>query len=208
MSKTLGTVYVVDDDLSIRRGLARLIGAMGLSVITFGSSVEFLDHERDAGPCCLVLDVCIPDMDGLTLQEELTRRRIDIPVVFITGYGKITMGVKAMKSGAVDFLEKPIDEEELSGAVHRALETDVRVLLRRKAREEVLSCVRTLTHRELEVMRWVLSGMLNRQIATEMHIEEKTVKVHRGRVMAKMRVASVADLVRMAEKAGIEPERK
>jgi FixJ family two-component response regulator len=196
-------VCVVDDDESIRRGLSRLFRSVRLPSETFDSAKAYLDRPAYNGPSCLVLDVCMPGLDGLELQRTLANRAEQI--IFLTGHGDVPMCAKAMKSGAVDFLAKPVDDGELLSAVDRAL---VRSAETRKAfalRSAARTLLDTLTPREFEVMQRVIAGALNKQIADDLGAAEKTVKIHRGRVMEKMGVASVAELVRLAQNAGVAP---
>ena len=206
MDNSLPNIFVVDDDSSVRKGLGRLLRSTGYHVKTFSSAVEFLQNASDCpGPACLVLDVKMPGLDGLDLQKQLQQRDYVMPIVFITGHGDIPMSVKAMKTGAIDFLTKPFDEEDFLKAVQEALKKDIANRRAMNEREGIHERVRTLTPREYEILTYVLTGMLNKQIAYDLDISEKTVKVHRGRVMEKLGVDSVAELVRLAEKAGIEP---
>ena len=196
-------VFVVDDDASVRDAVKRLIASVGLRVETFGSAHEFLNHKRPEAPGCLVLDVRLPDLDGLEFQRSLAEANIHIPVIFITGHGDIPMSVRAMKAGAVDFLTKPFRDQDLLDAIQQAIERD------RARREEEASKAKlhesfaSLTRREREVMAWVVAGRLNKQIASEIGVSEITIKVHRGQVMRKMGANSVADLVRMAGRLGL-----
>ena len=191
-------IFVVDDDASMREALQRLLRSVGLQVTTFASAREFLDHRGADGPGCLVLDVRLPGVSGLELQHELAAAQMALPIIFITGYGDIPMTVQAMKAGAVEFLTKPFRDQDLLDAIQQALERD-RVAWRRRA---ALAAVRQrydlLTPREREVMRFVVAGLLNKQIAADLGTSEIMVKVHRGQVMHKMQATSVADLVRMA----------
>ena len=196
-------VCVVDDDASIRRALARLFRSAKFQVETFESSEAYLRRSVHNGPSCLVLDVRIPGLNGLELQEALAGREQQI--VFITGHGDVPMCAKAMKSGAVDFLTKPVDDTELLAAVRRALSHSARARLLAAGRASSRKRIDTLTPREFEVLQRVIAGMLNKQIAVELGAAEKTIKVHRGRVMEKMGVVSVAELVRLAQIAGIAP---
>ena len=199
------TVYAVDDEPATLKAIARLLRAAGWSVAPFASPRDFLEKLDPAVPGCLVLDLSMPEMTGLEVQQALDERRCALPIVFLTGRADVPTSVKAMKRGAADFLTKPVDEEDLLAAVARAVEKDAAA---RKDRAEVAAIrehLATLTPREREVLEHVISGKLNKQIAADLGTAEKTVKVHRGRVMAKMGAASVADLVRLAEKAGIRP---
>lgn len=200
------TVFVVDDEASVRKSMGRLLKAAGYRVETFGSGREFLQRAPTAGVACIVLDVKMPDLGGPELQQELARMDLCLPIVFITGHGDIPMSVRAMKAGATDFLSKPVDEVDLLAAIERALETAAAQAKVRGEAADVRRLLATLTPRELEVLREVITGRLNKQIAANLGTSEKTIKVHRGRVMQKMEVQSVADLVRRCEKAGIRVE--
>jgi FixJ family two-component response regulator len=198
------TVFLIDDDPSVRRALARLIKSAGYQVQTFVSAREFLDKMPDpTGPACLVLDVRMPGLSGLDLQRDLQAANATLPIIFITGHGDIPMSVKAMKDGAVDFLPKPVKDKDLLRAIEPALARSVRERTARNELEEIQSRVEKLTAREREVMSLVVKGWLNKQIASELGTVEKTVKVHRARVMDKMQVDSVAELVRLADRAEI-----
>lgn len=199
---TEGIVFVVDDDDSVRRALERLIRSVGLPVETFASASEFLRRKPPAGPACVVSDVRMPGLSGLDLQSELAKAGFFTPIVFMTGHGTVPMTVRAMKAGAVDFLQKPVDEQELLDAIHRALERSGRERWQTSEHEGIRARLETLTAREREVFELVVTGMLNKQIAAELDASEKTIKVHRGRVMQKMQADSLADLVRMAERLG------
>ena len=198
-------VFVVDDDPSMRRGLYRLILSAGYAVETFASAKDFLKRHPTKGPSCLVLDVKMPDISGLDLQEELLSKENAIPIIFISGHGDIPMSVKTLKKGAVNFLSKPVDEKDLFDAIHEALQKDFHSRTVQKEQEKILQRLELLTPREYEILRYVIAGMLNKQIASVLKISEVTVKIHRGRVMDKMCVDSVAALVRLTEKVGIEP---
>jgi two-component system response regulator FixJ len=192
-------VCVVDDDESIRRGLSRLFRSAHLVVETFPSAHAFLERDDHDGPICLVLDVQIPELDGLTLQQTLAHRAAQI--VFLTGHGDVPMCADAMKAGAIDFLTKPVEDDDLLGAVIRALARSVEVRKAAAERTAARALLGTLTPREFEVMQRVIVGTLNKQIADELGAAEKTIKIHRGRVMEKMGVTSVAALVRAAQAA-------
>ena len=193
------TVFVVDDDPSMRRSIQGLLKSAGLRSETFGTAEEFLRHKRPDGPNCLVLDVSLPGINGLDFQRQLADAGIQIPIIFITGHGDIPMTVRAMKSGAVEFLTKPFDDQDLLNAIHQALDRD-RVTRRQQSTfVELRKCYQALSEREREVMGLVVSGMLNKQIAFELGISEITVKIHRGAAMRKMGARTLADLVRMAE---------
>lgn len=195
-------VFVIDDDPAIRAALEDLISSVGLEARPFASPAEFLKAERPDVASCLVLDVRLPGMSGLAFQQELARAAITLPVIFITGHGDVPMSVRAMKAGAVEFLTKPFDEQALLDAIHAALERD-RARRHESAAVAVL-CARydTLTAREREIMRFVVAGLANKQIAAELSLSEVTVKVHRGQVMRKMRARSLPELVRMADQVG------
>jgi FixJ family two-component response regulator len=199
------TVFVIDDDPSVLKGLARLLRSFGFGAETFASAELFLARKHFDGVGCIVLDVRMPGMSGMDLQDELIRADYSMPIIFITGHGNIPMSVQAMKRGAVDFLPKPFDDEELLEAIKKAIEKDRRAKAERAQVQEICRRLDTLTPREQEIFRYVITGMLNKQIALNLNIAEKTVKIHRGRIMEKLCAGSVADLVRLAETAGIEP---
>ena len=196
-------VFIVDDDPSVRKSLKRLLASAGYGVEAFASAREFLARERYTGPCCLVLDVRMPGLTGLDLQEALTATGRRMSVVFITGHGDVSMSVRAMKSGAIDFLTKPVDAKDLLKAIQRCVAKDVQDLGAAARVTEIQERVKTLTRRETEVFARVVTGMLNKQIGAALGIGEKTVKVHRARVMEKMRAGSVAELVRLADEVGV-----
>lgn len=198
-----GTVYIVDDEESVRRALSRLVRSVGLAVETFPTAQAFLDRERVDRPSCLVLDVRLPGLSGLDLQASLGARQEILPIIFITGRGSIPMSVRAMKDGALDFLRKPVESQELLDAIRRALARSREALGRQAERDVLTARLAMLTAREREVLDLVVAGMLNKQIAVELGAAEKTIKVHRGRVMKKMEADSVAELVRMTQKASL-----
>jgi len=197
------SVFVVDDDPSVRKSLTRLIEAAGYTVEAFASARQFLDAAPASGPCCLVLDIRMPGITGLDLQQTLAQAVHRIPVVFITGHGDIPTTVQAMKAGAIDFLTKPFAAGDLLDAIRHAVEKDTRDLGTEAHTSSIHARVKTLTPRERQVFALVVTGMLNKQIAARLGIVEKTVKVHRARVMEKMRAGSVAELVRLADNIGV-----
>jgi len=206
MSKPTPIVFVVDDDPSIRESLSLLLSSAGYSVNTFASAKEFLESEHStSGPACLVLDVKMPGLSGLDLQKELMSRNIIIPIIFITGHGDIPMSVQAMKKGAVDFLPKPFDDGDLLEAVEQALLRDSQTHADLDEKKHILQRMDSLTPREHEVLTYLITGMLNKQIAFELNISERTVKAHRKQVFDKMGVNSIAELVRLTEKVGVKP---
>jgi FixJ family two-component response regulator len=198
-SKPDPLIAIVDDDPSAREGLSSLIRSAGWKAETFASAQEFLARLAADAPSCLVLDLQMPGLSGLDLQKRMAEVGLEIPTVFLTGHGNIPASVKAMKAGAVEFLTKPFDEEELLRAIHEAIERDRRTRRQRAELRELRDRYASLTAREQQVMQQVVSGLLNKQIAAELHITEFTVKIHRGHVMRKMCADSLADLVRMAE---------
>jgi FixJ family two-component response regulator len=198
------TVFVVDDDISMLRSLTRLLRSAGWNVETFASASEFLDRNSVTGPGCILLDVKMPGMNGLELHECLSDAGISLPVVFLSGNSDIPMSVRAMKHGAIDFLVKPVEEDALLQALSRAIKRFDEEQLARQYRDRFKSRLALLTERERQVMEQVLLGYLNKQIAVSLGISEKTVKVHRSRVMEKMEAGSIAELVHMCDSAGIE----
>ena len=203
MSQDRAVVFVVDDDASMRRSLETLLRSVGHEVRVFPSADEFMRAQRPDAPGCLVLDVRLPGMSGLAFQQELARAGVALPVIFVTGHGDVPMSVRAMKAGAAEFLTKPFDDQVLLDAVHAAIERD-----RHRRRDaanlaELQARYRVLTERERQVMKLVVVGRVNKQIAAELGLSLVTVKVHRGQVMRKMLAKSVADLVRMADRLGL-----
>ena len=196
-------IAIVDDDPSVRQGLRRLIRSAGWKAEAFSSAQEFLDRPRTETPSCLVLDLQLPGLSGLDLQKRMSEAGLETPIVFLTGHGDIPASVKAMKAGAVEFLTKPVDEEDLLRAIQEAIERDRRIRQQHAALNGLRDRYQSLTAREQEVMGQVISGLLNKQIAAELKITEDTVKFHRGHIMRKMQADSLADLVRMAETLGI-----
>jgi len=190
-------VFVVDDDVWLRESLETLIKDEGWQPETFGSAQEFLDYPPTFSPSCLVLDICLPGLNGLELQKRVAVERTDMPIIFITGHGDIPMSVGAMKAGAVEFLTKPFNDTVLLEAIRQALERSRVALTREEERHELRDRYASLTPRERDVMTLVVSGLLNKQVAGELGISESTVKAHRGQVMQKMNANSVADLVKM-----------
>jgi FixJ family two-component response regulator len=197
------TVFVVDDDISVRESLEAMIRCAGWQCQTFASAEEFLTYPRVPAPSCLVLDVTLPDLNGLELQKRVAADRISMPIIFITGFGDVPMTVKAMKAGAVEFLTKPFGDEELLGAIRHAIQRSRAALGREAEVQGLRDCYASLTSREQEVMSCVVSGMLNKQVGDELGISEITVKAHRGKVMRKMKADSLADLVNMAARLRI-----
>ena len=197
-------VFVVDDDPGLRQSLARLIQSAGMEVKTFASPQELLDQDPPPGPGCLVLDVHLPGLNGLELQQELAARKICTPIIFITGQGDIPTSVKAMKGGAIDFLTKPFKATDLLASIQEAFKKDRQFRTTQVETDQIRDRIHSLTPREREVLNLVVTGMLNKQLAAELGASEKTIKVHRSRVMRKMKVASVADLVRAAERVKAE----
>lgn len=193
------TVFVVDDDASIREGISNLLESMGLRAKTFGSTQEFLAGWNEDMPGCLVLDVRLPGMTGVEFQEELARTGINIPIIFMTAHGDIPMVRKVMKAGAIEFLTKPFQREELLNGISQALESDRNRRAELASTQSIRDRFESLTPREREVMSLVTAGLLNKQVAADLGLSEVTVKQHRGRVMEKMQAGSLADLVRMAD---------
>jgi FixJ family two-component response regulator len=203
MTEERAVVFVIDDDASTREALQSLVRSVGLDVHSFGSTAEFLQSKRPDGPGCLVLDVRLPGASGLDFQDELAKSNIHLPIIFITGYGDIPMSVRAMRAGAVEFLTKPFRGQDLLDAIQLAIERSRTRRQDAAVIADLQESYESLTTREREVMAFVVTGRLNKQIAAELNVSEVTVKVHRGQVMRKMRARSLAELVRMADKLGI-----
>ena len=197
------TVFVVDDDVSVRESLAALMRLAGWPVLTFASAQAFLEEVRGPAAGCLVLDVSLPDLNGLELQERLSQAKSDLPIIFITGHGDVPMSVRAMKAGAAEFFTKPLDNEALLGAVAEAVERSRAALAARSAQDRLRENYARLTGRERQVMALITAGLLNKQVAGELGISEITVKAHRGQVMRKMGARSFADLVNMTSALGL-----
>ena len=203
-SKATPIVFVVDDDISVRESLESLIRFVGWQAKTFASAEEFLARPRALVPSCLVLDISLPDLNGLDLQKLIAPRRIDMPIIFITGHADIPMTVQAMKAGAVEFLTKPLDDDALLSAIRQAIERSSTALGDESEMQEPRPLLLT---REREVMKLIVTGILNKQVGLKLDISEITVKAHRGKVMQKMKADSLADLVKMAVRLGLTPAR-
>ena len=203
MNETLPIVFVVDDESAVGVSIKRLLHSVGLEARHFTSASEFLRAKRPDAPGCIVLDVRLPDLSGLDLQQELAKANVDLPVIFVTGHADIPMTVRAMKAGAVEFLTKPFREQELLEAVQRAISRHRQILDQRSSMRVLQSRYELLTPREREVFPLVASGLLNKQVAAELNASEKTIKVHCGQLMQKMEAHSLSDLIRMAEQLGV-----
>jgi FixJ family two-component response regulator len=200
-------VFVVDDDISVRESLELLISFAGWQPEVFASAEEFLAHSQVHAPCCLILDVSLPDINGLELQKLVAGDRTNMPIIFITGYGDIPMTVQAMKAGAVEFLTKPFDDDILLSAIHHAIERSRAALGKDAEIQALRDCYASLTPRERDVMALVVAGLLNKQVGSKLGISEITVKAHRGKLMQKMKADSLADLVKMAVRLRLAPAR-
>jgi FixJ family two-component response regulator len=198
-------VFIVDDDDSVRKALTRLMKSVGLTAETFTSADDFLRRESHNGPACLVLDIRMPGLSGLDLQDELVAAGRTLPIIFISAHGSIPISVRAMKAGAVDFIEKPFEDQTLLDAINQSLKKDRLAKLEQAELREIQQRVDSLTPREREVFAHVVSGELNKHIAFELGTTERTIKAHRARVMKKMQANSLADLIRLAEKVGTYP---
>jgi FixJ family two-component response regulator len=198
-------VYIVDDDVSVRESLEGLIREAGWVTMSFSSARNFLSHQYTAGPSCLILDVSLPDLNGLDLQQQIAGERTDMPIIFITGYGDIPMSVRAIKAGAVEFLTKPLGDEALLNAIRDALERSANTLDTAADIQILKDRYASLSGREREVMALVVTGLMNKQVGGKLGISEITVKAHRGRMMQKMKASSLADLVNIAAKLQIRP---
>lgn len=206
MTSQTPTVFVVDDDLSVREALSSLIRSVALNVETFASAREFLQHPPPSGPTCLILDVRMPGLGGLDLQHELAKTGIQVPIIFLTGHGDIPMAVRAMKAGAIEFLSKPVRDEDLLDAIRQALAQDAVSRKERARVEEIRERYNTLTPREREVMARIVKGALNKQVAIELGIAEITIKVHRHNIMRKMQARSLVELSKMFDRLDLPAE--
>jgi FixJ family two-component response regulator len=205
MNDQTSIVFLIDDDPSARRGLSRLISVAGFNIQAFASAEDFLASPQHSGPGCIILDVKMPGLSGPDLQAEMNKAEYSMPIIFISGHGDVPMTAQAMKEGALDFLTKPVDREHLLNAIRNALDKDRASRQAYTELQQIRTKLAKLTPREFEVMKFVVAGLLNKQIGYALGIAEDTVKIHRGRMMSKMGVVSVADLVRLTQKAGVEP---
>jgi len=202
----VSTVYIIDDDRGMRQAVQDLVESVGLRADSFADAKEFLRAQRSSGPCCLVLDVRLPQMSGLDFQSQLTELGVGIPIIFITAHGDIPMSVRALKSGAVEFLTKPFRDQDLLDAIQQALKQDLGAREHQAEVDDLRGRYEELTPREREVMSLVVSGMINKHIGAKIGASEATVKIHRGNVMEKMRAESLIDLVRIADKLNLSPK--
>jgi FixJ family two-component response regulator len=206
-SAAVPTVFIIDDDRGMRQSIQDLVESVGLRAESFATGEEFLKRKRTNDPSCLVLDVRLPQMSGLDFQRQLAETGMQIPIIFVTAHGDVPMSVRALKSGAVEFLTKPFRDQDLLDAIHQALQRDRTAQEQQAEIHDLQGRYHALTRREQEVMTLVVSGMLNKQIASEIGASEATVKIHRGQVMHKMQAGSVVDLVRMADKLKLSPRK-
>jgi FixJ family two-component response regulator len=206
-SAAVPTVFIIDDDRGMRQAIQDLVESVGLRAESFATGEEFLRKQRSGNPSCLVLDVRLPQMNGLDFQRRLAETGVQIPIIFITAHGDIPMSVRALKSGAVEFLTKPFKDQDLLDAIHLAVQRDSAALEQRAGIHDLQERYQALTTREREVMALVVCGMLNKQIADKIGASEATVKIHRGNMMQKMQAGSVVELVRMADKLNSVPPR-
>jgi len=202
------TVFIVDDDISVRESLVALVNFAGWRVLTFPTAQAFLDHPRTPQPGCLVLDVSLPDLNGLELQERLGQEELALPIIFITGHGDIPMSVGAIKAGAIEFLTKPLENDVLLAAIAEAVESSAAAIEAHSTHEQLREGYKHLTERERQVLALITAGLMNKQVAFELGISEVTVKAHRGQVMRKMHARSFADLVNMVSMLGLSPMRR
>ena len=200
MTKSNAVVYVVDDDALLRDSLEQLVKSVGLKTETFASALDFLEYDLPDRTGCLVLDIRMSGLSGLELQDELVKKGISIPIIFMTGHGTVPMSVRAMKAGAVDFLQKPFEAQDLLDAIHRAIEQNRQTRVEQAEINLIKGRIKSLTSREHEIHGFVVAGTMNKQIAFDLDVSENTVKTHRARIMRKMEVASLAELVRATEK--------
>ena len=205
MSQMTSKIFVVDDDTKFSKSLERLVKSIGFEVETYTSAEEFLERRPYEGPSCLLLDVQMPGLTGPVLQRELANRNSNLPVIFLTAHADVPTGIKAMKEGAIDFLLKPVEEKKLFAAIDKALDKQMQLKKKQDEIDQINGLMASLTPREYEIVRWVITGMLNKQIASSINISERTVKAHRGQVMKKLHIVSVAELVRLTQKVNITP---
>jgi FixJ family two-component response regulator len=205
MMQSSALVFVIDDDASMRQGVVRWLESVEYKSEAFESATDFLARSPHPGPCCVIVDVQMPGMDGVAFQQALIKRRREEQLIFLTGHGNIPMCARVMKEGAVDFLQKPFTSDELSKVIERALVRSTEQRRGMAQRNEARRLLELLTPREFEVMQFVVTGMLNKQVGAELGAAERTIKAHRGRVMRKLGVVSVADLVRLVQRAGVAP---